>query len=300
MNKIGIVTVLYNSEKVLQEFFETLDKQTFKDFKLYVVDNASPDNSLEEVERLAKTVSFDTEIIAEKENWGVAKGNNIGIKRALEEGCEYILLSNNDLVFNHDDTVEVMIKKMYDNKNIHILTPKIYRYQDPNAIWFAGGDFNKYKTGCIHYDRDKQDVGQFEIEKKINYGPTCFCLIRKEVFDKIGLMDEWYFVYYDDGDFMYRALINGLNYYYTPSTSILHNESYCTGKGSPFKFYYQARNQLYFINKFQNKKILLRTIGYRYAALFLKHCWKNDKKLWKAELKGLNDGIKKILRRGKD
>lgn len=100
--RIGIVTVLYNSENVLEDFFRTLDRQTYRDFSLYVIDNHSPDNSLDRARELAATVRFRTEIIAEPENWGVAKGNNIGIVRALAEGCEYVLLSNNDIVLEPD------------------------------------------------------------------------------------------------------------------------------------------------------------------------------------------------------
>jgi len=79
MEKIGIVTLLYNSEKVLEDFFNTLNIQTYKNFKLFVIDNQSPDNSLNKARELAKSVFFETHFIANSGNYGVAKGNNQGI-----------------------------------------------------------------------------------------------------------------------------------------------------------------------------------------------------------------------------
>ena len=97
MNKIGIVTVLYNSESVLDDFFRTLNEQTYRDFSLYVVDNCSTDAGVERALELSKHCFFKTTIIAESENWGVAKGNNIGIRQALADGCQYILLAINSI-----------------------------------------------------------------------------------------------------------------------------------------------------------------------------------------------------------
>jgi GT2 family glycosyltransferase len=79
--KIGIVTVLYKSESVLPEFFESLEAQTYKNFILYIVDNKSPDNSLAISEAFKTKSTFETVVIANDDNYGVAKGNNIGITK---------------------------------------------------------------------------------------------------------------------------------------------------------------------------------------------------------------------------
>ena len=126
MSLIGIVTVLYNSETVVEEFFETLNNQTFKDFVLYVVDNNSPDNSLEKSKKLAKNCFFKTIFIENSDNYGVAKGNNIGIKKSLEDGCDYVLLSNND-IYLENNTIELLLKNV-KNDNAKLAVPKIYYY----------------------------------------------------------------------------------------------------------------------------------------------------------------------------
>lgn len=295
MPKLGIVTVLYNSEKVLKEFFESLDRQTFRDFTLYVIDNASPDGSLREAERLSRQVSFPCMTMPQPENWGVAKGNNLGIEAAMNDGCELILLSNNDVVLNDPDTLRIMVDKM-TGSDIDILCPKINYYAESNRIWAAGGDYTMLDTCTLHYGRDEIDRGQCEEEKVIRYTPTCFAMIKTSLFRKIGIMDEWYFVYYDDTDFMYRAWKSGAKIVYTPATMLLHNESVCTGKGSPFKHYYLARNQLYFIKKNRNMPVFLTMLLYRTLTFSLLHRWTMEKPLWKAELKGLREGFKASLK----
>lgn len=255
MARLGIVTVLYNSESVLEEFFETLDNQTFRDFTLYVIDNASTDKSLELARRLAEKVSFSCVFFPEPKNWGIAKGNNIGIKAALGDKCEYIMLSNNDVALVNNDTLEVMVDRM-DTSDIDILCPKIYYYSDPKVIWAAGGKYIKNDTRTRHIGAKEVDKGQFDEEKEIRYTPTCFVIIRAKVFDEIGIMDERFFVYYDDTDFMYRALKEGKKIVYTPKTFILHNESMCTGDGSPFKNYCLAKNQLIFVRKNRPSRVI--------------------------------------------
>ena len=97
--KIGVVTVTYNSEPVLEEFFDSLTAQTHKRFVLYVVDNASKDQTLEITRR---RTDLSVILIANAENLGVAKGNNQGILAAVNDGCECVLLLNNDTVFHAD------------------------------------------------------------------------------------------------------------------------------------------------------------------------------------------------------
>jgi GT2 family glycosyltransferase len=176
--KIGIVTVLYNSESVLKEFFETLDKQTYKNFILYVVDNLSPDGSLNLSKKLAKSYKFETVIIENEANYGVAKGNNIGIRRALEDGCDLLLISNNDVALEDQAIENLMIG--LDRNNADLAVPKIYFY-GTNVIWAAGGGFIKRNGLTVHFGQDQEDKGQFDADQKVDYAPTCFMLIKKEV-----------------------------------------------------------------------------------------------------------------------
>ena len=245
--KIGLVTVLYNGIEVLDGFFESLAKQTYKNYTLYVIDNSPDDLTIDEAKRLADKFEIDSIFINNNDNFGVAKGNNQGIKKALEDDCDYVLLLNNDIEFN-ENTISVMINYAIKN-NESILVPKIY-YYGTNKLWMAGGYISKLKGTSPHRGDGEDDHGQYDTIEYINYAPTCFMLISKTVFDKVGMMDEKYFVYYDDTDFVWRANKSGFSILYYPLAIVKHKVSFSTGGAeSTFTIYYANRNRIYFIKK---------------------------------------------------
>lgn len=246
---IGIVTVLYNSAKVLSDFFQSLEEQTYKDFILYIIDNKSLDNSLEVARDLMNKVNFKSFIIPQEENWGVAKGNNIGIQRALEDGCDYVLLSNNDVIIEID-CIERLFHGLL-SMNASLAVPKIYYYGTDKILWCAGGYFRISHCDNPHRGKRIKDLGQYDKKCYTDYSPTCFMLIEKGVFERVGYMDENFFVYYDDADFVWRSLrIHKEKLAYIPTSVLWHKESYSTG-GSLSAFYirYYYRNRVFFARK---------------------------------------------------
>lgn len=290
MSKIGIVTVLYNSEPVLEEFFQTLGEQTEKDFTLYIVDNASKDKSLELSRRLAATADFPCVFFAEKENWGVAKGNNIGIEAALADGCEYVLLSNNDIVLR-PDTIENLLCGMKE-MGADMAVPKIY-YHDSGLIWCAGGRYRWLMGDTQHYGKLKPDDRQYDSVRYIEYSPTCFMLIKSDIFREIGMMDEKYFVYFDDTDFVYRAVKkNGKKLAYIPSSTLRHKVSSCTGDGSEFSRYMNSRNVIYFARKNFSMPHRMITIIVRFMHTFLRAKFIFPKTHYEACKRGNIEGLR--------
>lgn len=245
--KIGLVTVLYNGIEVLEGFFISLEKQTYKNYTLYVIDNSPDDVALDESKRLSKLYNIESVFINNNDNYGVAKGNNQGIEKALEDECEYVLLLNNDIEFA-GNTIQDMLE--YSMKyNEFIMIPKIY-YYGTNKIWMAGGYISKLRGTSPHRGDGEEDNGQYDVVEQVNYAPTCFMLIKKDVFEKVGMMDEQYFVYYDDTDFVYRANEKGYKLIYFPEVSVAHKVSTSTGGSeSLFSIYYGTRNRLIFIRK---------------------------------------------------
>lgn len=244
--KIGVVTVTYNSEEVLPEFLASLFAQTHCDWILYAVDNASRDRS---IELLRQQGDPRVQVIPNSENVGVAEGNNIGIRAALSDGCGTVLLLNNDVVFPPE-----MLEHLFSGMKsfgCDMITPKMMYHNEPDRIWCAGGRFNRakgYKT--VHIGDGELDRGQYNQSRRITYVPTCCVLIDSGVFATLGLMDARYFVYFDDTDFMYRALKQGLSLQYYPGTTLLHKVSRLTGgKSSSFTIRFFTRNRVYFLLK---------------------------------------------------
>jgi len=252
---IGIVTVTYNSASVLPEFFRDLFRQSLTDFRLYLVDNASSDATL----KLAKAVEDPRiRILAQQENLGVAEGNNCGIRAALAEGCDTVLLINNDTEFG-TALLEGLLRGL-QRENCDMIVPKML-FGDRKHIWCAGGAFNKWRGYSVtQFQVGRLDADDKEV-KAVEFAPTCCMLIRREVFDSIGMMDRRFFVYVDDTDFCYRAKAAGFRLIYDPSVVLYHKVSSLTGGDrSLFTIRYLVRNRVFFV---------IKNLGWLYAALFL-------------------------------
>jgi GT2 family glycosyltransferase len=251
--KIGVVTVTYNSGEVLPDFLQSLYAQTHSNYVLYAIDNASRDSTLEQLRQWGDARLV---LIPNEHNVGVAAGNNQGIRAAIQDGCEFVLLLNNDVVFGPD-----LFKQLMDGlteHNCQMITPLIYYYEPKDMIWCAGGHFQPWLANRTqHYGDTLLDSGQFYKARPVNYVPTCCVLMRREVFLVAGLMDERYFVYSDDVDFMLRAKNTGQILYYLPTARLWHKVNALTGTLSEFSIFYGTRNRALFLRKHYGRPVVM-------------------------------------------
>jgi GT2 family glycosyltransferase len=287
---IGIVTVLFNSDDVLPEFFESLAKQKNVKYRLYVIDNSKTDSGSRLSQELAGKYKIDVQIIFNNANVGVAKGNNQGIELALRDGCTHILLSNNDIEFKSETLISEMISKM-EEVNANALVPKIYYHSDAGRIWCAGGYINKLAVKSPHYGDGEIDVAQYDKSDFVEYAPTCFMLISKNIFEAVGVMDEKYFVYYDDTDFILRFNERKNKLYYWSGGEVWHKVSYSTGgSDGEFSLFYTFRNRIYFVRKNYQTFASILSIAYIFCSAAVKFTKYDDKKR-KAIMNGLKAGF---------
>lgn len=288
--KVGIVTVTYNSEGVIPDFMTSLLAQSHSNFRLFAVDNASADAS---IPAIRKRSDERVSIIANPDNRGVAEGNNQGIRAALAEGCEFILLLNNDTVFG-PELLAALIAGM-DRFQYGMAAPKMLYHDDPARIWAAGGAFQPWLGYRIrHFGKDQFDRGQFDTRKLVTYVPTCCVLLRPQVIRSIGLMDPEYFVYFDDVDFMYRALRAGVTLGYLPEATLLHKVSSCTGgEETAFSRSYSARNRAYFLRKHLSTPLWSAcSLLYLLYYLALRLAGRNDAGTWKLKTTSFLRGLR--------
>ena len=255
MEKIGLVTITYNSAHVLRGFLDSVLNQTFQNFIIYIIDNNSQDKTFNILEEYS-----DDRIVLIKnfENVGVAKANNQGIKLSLKDGCSQVLIINNDIEFE-EHLFQKMLNIQKEN-NCSLVVPKMMYFDNPNHIWYAGSDFVKTKGFLpIHKGMRQKDEGKFDGVFQVEYAPTCCLLVKKQVFEDVGFMDEKYFVYFDDTDFSYRVLIDGrhklfyfsdVKFYHkvgslTKSVDIDNKKEY----RSDFFIKQNTRNHVYFLKK---------------------------------------------------
>ena len=255
MKKIGLVTITYNSAKVITPFMDCVLRQTHTDFILYIIDNISSDNTLE---LLSKYKDDRIVIIANTQNVGVAAGNNQGILRAMADGCDEILIINNDVEFEY--TLLEKLSRQLEELNCSLVAPKMMYHPETHLIWWAGTKFNP-KEGCMthHIGIQEEDKGQYDHIEKMDYAPTCCVLLKREVIDDIGLMDEKYFAYYDDTDFFYRIFKQGKHVlFYYPFVQFYHKvgglSNMKKGNAKKFKFnnfyiHLITRNHVYYLRK---------------------------------------------------
>jgi len=255
MDKIGLVTITYNSADVLQPFLDCVWQQSHNNLVLYIIDNDSEDDTHLILE---KENDVRLQIINNSSNFGVAKANNIAIKRAIADDCDQVLIINNDVEF--EATLIEKLLQLQDERSCSLVTPKMMYYDNPNHIWYAGSWFIKKKGYLpLHRGMKEIDEGYFDKIVEVEYAPTCCLLAKKEVFQDVGMMDEKYFVYFDDTDFSYRVWKDGRHkIFYCPNVKFYHKvgsltKSFNKEEEKIFRgdFFIQqnTKNHIYFLKK---------------------------------------------------
>jgi GT2 family glycosyltransferase len=271
MQKLSLIILEYNNPKMTLSTLKSLyQAKVPKGIKLEVilVDNSPvPDGVLEKTTKDFKNLTY----VATHKNTGFAAGNNIGIKMGLKKKSDYFLLMNNDVKV-HPLFLTNLIKKIKDGADI--VVPKIYfakgyeyhkdKYKPSElgkVIWYAGGQFDWDNIYSEHLGIDQVDTGQFDQPGPVELANFCCVLIKKSVIDLIGLLDETYFLYWEDADYSVRAKRAGFNLIYEPKAKIWHKSSGSSGSGSTLHDYYLTRNRLTFGFKyatFRTKLALVR------------------------------------------
>jgi GT2 family glycosyltransferase len=293
---VYIITLNWNNEGDTIECVKSLEKIDYGNYKIIVIDNGSSDESVFKI----KKQFFEIKIIENKNNLGFAGGNNAGIKYAINNGADYVLLINNDTTVE-ENFLDKLVEFGDSDKKIGILGSKICYYDNPSIIWSAGGKVNWLKNKGSHIGLDEIDKGQFDKIREVGYLTGCCVLIKREVFEKIGALSEDYFLYYEDTDFALRAKNAGYKSIYVPSSKIYHKVSRSTKSGSSSYIYYHTRNGL--VMSRRNGSLANKIILYFYCLfLFLKQIIKiifmPKKRNWAyAVLKGERDFL--LWRMGK-
>lgn len=239
MKKVAAIILNFKVKEDTLECIASLKKSNYP-VKIFVVDNNSNDG-------IGKEVLKDKEITftQNEKNLGYTGGNNIGIKEALKVS-DYIFVVNPDVIIG-SDTIKKLVEAL--EAGADIAGPKIY-FHKLKKIWFAGGVLDLANVIGSHRGVDEEDKGQYNLNGETDYISGASILIKKQVFEKIGLFDERYFLYYEDTDFCFRTKKAGFKIMYVPTTFVYHKNARSTKVGSPLQDYYMTRNRMLFAAKF--------------------------------------------------
>ena len=223
--------------------------------EVIVVDNASTHDEASEIQ---KKVPF-VKIIRSDQNLGFAGGNNLGIKAAKGK---YIFLVNNDTLFK-EFNIQAIIDRLESSDTIGMVCPKIRFAWDPQPIQFTGyTELSKITIRNQSIGFGEEDHGQYETAHPTPYAHGAAMLIKKDTIEKVGLMPECYFLYYEELDWSMMFTRAGYQIWYDPACTIYHKESQATGQNSPLRTYYITRNRLLLVRR--NYRSIYKGLSYIY------------------------------------
>jgi len=241
--RVTIIVLNWNGGEDTLACLESLDAVDYTWSDTLVVDNGSTDGSpLAIQERFPEVM-----LLAIKNNIGYTGGSNIGLRWALEDGADYMLLLNNDTVVA-PGFVRRLVEAAEADPAIGIAGPTIYYHAQPKVIWSAGGsiDWRRGRTSML--DLDERDSGQFgEAPRSVDFVTGCALLVKAAVVERIGLLDERFFAYYEETEWCVRAQRAGFKIVHVPLAHIWHKISPGARADSPLVHYYMTRNRLLFL-----------------------------------------------------
>ena len=259
MKEVAIVIVNWNGKEILKNCLESLRKQTYRNFRIILVDNGSTDGSVSFVEKNYPEV----EIVSLPENTGFAKANNIGISKAFEdENTEYILTLNNDTKPDAE-FVSKILESAKRHSGFGSIQPKVLDAEGKNID--CTGILISFEMSAQNRGYGEEDKGQFGKEEEIFGSSAGAALYSRKALEKIVLpdnnyFDEGYFAYYEDVDLAWRLRLSGFKSYYSPEAKVFHIHSATGVKFSPFKKFYLHRNQYYNIFKNLSTGMMLKAV----------------------------------------
>ena len=249
---VGVVILNWNGKADTLACLESLFRCTYPSFHVYVADNASKDGSVEAVLQQFGDKPNLT-VVESGGNLGFSGGNNVGIRRAMEDGMRYVILLNNDTEVDAG-FLEPLVEAMEADPSIGVVTSKIYFIEPSNKIWFFGGymDRNTGLGGPV--GGQVLDTGQLDHVVECDYATGCALMTSADMIRKIGYLDDDYFYLCEDADFCFRVADAGYRIVALPKSVLWHkvSASLVGGEESPFRLYFRARNQMMLVSR--NKK----------------------------------------------
>jgi len=265
--KVFVIILNWNQWELTLECLESVRELRTMNYELrvVVVDNGSTDNSKSKIQKAKSQFKMNNplrgknlELLENKENLGFVGGNNVGIKYALKNNADYVMVLNNDTTV-HSASMNQFIEVVKDNPEVGAVSPKIYfakgfefhknRYKKDElgkVIWYAGGNIDWDNVYGKSRGVDEVDRGQYNKGGETDFATgACMFLTAKALRD-IGVFDEKYYLYYEDTDLSQRMKNKGWKVWYEPKAIIWHKVAQSSGIGSDLNDYFTTRNRMLF------------------------------------------------------
>lgn len=243
ISPVHVILVNWNNCEDTLDCLESCLKLSYPNKKLLIVDNGSTDGSDKIIRERFPELTF----IQTGQNLGFSGGNNIGIKAALTSGAEYIWLLNNDTIVA-PDALDVLVSGLENDPAAGMAASLIY-FHGSDRIWSAGGGWRPgilkpWQRGAYSSARNR-----FRNNEYVSSVSACSLLVRSDIIRNIGMLDEAYFLYWEDTDWCARALAAGKKILFVPQSRVWHKVSASASGHSKLQYYYYTRNGLLFCRR---------------------------------------------------
>jgi len=293
--KLGIIIVTYNSQKHIVRLLESIIIQHYKNFVVYIVDNNSKDETLNLVQKYHSKISIC--IIPSKINNGFAKGNNIGIQKAIDEGCELLFILNPDMQLQ-ENCIDILTKRIMSDKKIGVIGPIVLDGNKPGEIIQSFGikaNFRTQKKSLLYSNENLTNEIPDEIDTDYVLGGAM--MIKSSVLKIIGLFEEDYFMYNDELDISYRIQTQGFRALCIRDAEIRHFHDFSKKNktGNNLMYYYIMRNRYLYFKKYHLYTNLFLSLILEFINFPLKIHWSirrvGNIKILKFYYIGILDGL---------
>ena len=272
---VSIIILNWNRKIDTAECLESVFNMHFNDFSVILVDNNSSDNSVAFLQSKYPQVHY----IRNTENLGFARGTNIGILHALHASPKFIMLLNNDTTVSPHLLTE-LLKVMSLDTQIGLVGAVNYYHRQREKIQFSGGHIDWLRGNIVDFTRHHIDAGQFAKYRQVDTIAGSCMLIRREVFEHIGLLDERFFLNFEETDFCCRARKVGYVIFVSMSAAVWHKVSSSFENRDFLIDYFITRNKFLFLLKHSSGLQLYLSLFCHIAYSIIKviHCITRNKR----------------------
>lgn len=242
---VAVVVLNHNGNDDTLECLRSLEKAAYRPRRLIVVDNASDPPLRPRLE----ASGIDARLLESGVNLGFTGGGNLGMRAALDGGAEAVLLLNNDTVVD-PGFLEPLVGALRGDARLGIVAPKIYFHGRDRVIWAQGARIGPWTGRSPHIGVYEKDRGQHDGVREVDRVTGCAMLVRREFIERVGLLDDRFFVYGEEIDWCLRGRRAGYRMAVVKDSVIWHKGHRTSGRrGRPFIAYFQTRNHLLMLRK---------------------------------------------------
>lgn len=293
MNQPCVITIILNTNRCADtlECLTSLAKNSYPNQRVLVLDNASSDGSVPAI----RSAFPEVQIIELQANLGYAGNNNVGIQAALQQGADWVFVLNEDTLLA-PDCLEQLMALARQEARIGIVGPLVYHASEPEVIQSAGGQLGRWWVSS-HIGQNERDRGQYCEPRPVEWVSGCAILVRRQVIEQVGMLDERFFYYWEETEWCLRAREKGWLIFCAPGAKLWHKGVQRDYRPGPSVTYYATRNRFLALEKHHAPRVVRLAAWFQAVRTLLSWSllprWRSQREHRDALWQGLRDYVQR-------